>query len=63
MQEMAMSDHTTPRFEAGTGKQDNDGSELPEHEFSAGTYGALADAVAELRQHLENASAVLKGDI
>ncbi|QYN41084.1 hypothetical protein K1T35_47945 (plasmid) [Pseudonocardia sp. DSM 110487] len=54
---------TGPRFVVEPAKGE-DVSRLPDIEFSAGTYGAAADAVAEARQCVERvASALQEGDI
>jgi hypothetical protein len=54
-----MPDHETPRFAVNPPKQD-DPSGLPEQEYSAATYGAMADVVAEVREHLERAATELR---
>ncbi|MFR9806456.1 hypothetical protein ACL02T_29830 [Pseudonocardia sp. RS010] len=50
----------TPRFAANTSKRQTGAGELPDGEYSGKTYGAAADVVAEVREHLERLSAALR---
>ncbi|WP_214369780.1 hypothetical protein [Pseudonocardia sp. H11422] len=55
-----MSDRSGPRFAVNTSNSENTGNHLPDREYSASTYGAAADALAELRQCIEQFGAAVR---